>query len=126
MLSTDSRNHGDTIAAEAVNGLTVYLHRTGATTYRVRALVSGCMVSLGRSLRTERAGRRAFDAAVANFRTAGRILPAYPVPCALCGEDIGPRDDIATGQASGPRGVILRDDEVSHRACLDARRGGAS
>lgn len=43
-------------------------------------------------------------------------------PCALCGDQI-PLDELVTGQASGPRGVVLHDGEVAHRECFEEAKG---
>lgn len=68
MLSTDSRAAGETLATTNVDGMTVYLERTGRTSYRIRTLVTGCMMGGSIRYRTEPSARRAFDATVADLR----------------------------------------------------------
>lgn len=62
--------------------------------------------------------------ACASSPVAGYVPVSRPPPaCTLCGLDV-PGAEAVVGQASGPRGVILHDDEVAHRSCLErARRG---
>jgi len=43
------------------------------------------------------------------------------VRCVLCGCDI-PWAELVTGQASGPRGVILHDGEVAHARCFQGAK----
>lgn len=53
---------------------------------------------------------------------AAHHASAVPLPpCVLCGLGVGTADRVV-GQASGPHGVILHDDEIAHASCLEARR----
>lgn len=68
MLATDSRTHGDVLESASVDGIRVYLFRTGATSYRIRLLVSGCMDGGRTRFRSEPSARRAFSAVVDELR----------------------------------------------------------
>ena len=62
------------------------------------------------------------DGSTFDTRAAHALLGDFnTLPCTLCDGDTYPHDRVV-GQASGPHGVILHDDEIAHAECLAAAR----
>lgn len=51
-------------------------------------------------------------------RGAAQVRVYPDPPCTLCGVPVASHQRVV-GQASGPQGTILHDDEIAHRDCLD-------
>lgn len=137
---TDTELHGryhDTAAAfldEHAPGLDTQDGEDGSAAHRAHAALVELLVSAHKAGRGDDR-RYLLDAgSLADARTADELYRrgpflGEPVPdpevryaprevcCTLCGLVVPP-DERVVGQASGPRGVILLDDEVAHQRCL--------